>query len=76
MNIKSGVEQFLEFAKMNVSNNNGRFYFSCVNCLNERKLPTEVIRKHVLCDGFLKSYTKWTWYCELINMPSVHVFKA
>ncbi|XP_052724058.1 uncharacterized protein LOC128193906 [Vigna angularis] len=68
---ESGVEQFLEFAKMNVPDNNGRFYCSCVNCLNERKLPTEVIREHVLCDGFLKSYTKWTWHGELIDMPSV-----
>ncbi|XP_052730448.1 uncharacterized protein LOC128195809 [Vigna angularis] len=68
---ESGVEQFLEFAKMNVPDNNGRFYCPCVNCLNERKLPTEVIREHVLCDGFLKSYTKWTWHGELIDMPSV-----
>jgi len=70
---ENGVEQFLEFANMNVPDNNGRFYCPCVNCLNERKLPTNVIREHVLCDGFLKSYTKWIWHGELIDMPSVDV---
>ncbi|XP_047150699.1 uncharacterized protein LOC124822706 [Vigna umbellata] len=68
---ENGVEQFIEFAKMNVPDNNERFYCPCVNCLNERKLSAEVIQEHVLCDGFLKSYTKWTWHGELIDMPSV-----
>ncbi|XP_027933103.1 uncharacterized protein LOC114188698 [Vigna unguiculata] len=70
---ENGVEEFLEFANMNVPDNNGKFYCPCVNCLNERKLPTDVIREHVLCDGFLKSYTKWIWHGELIDMPSVDV---
>ncbi|XP_068472457.1 uncharacterized protein [Phaseolus vulgaris] len=70
---ENGVQQFLEFAKVNVPDNNGRFYCPCVNCLNERRLPTEVIREHVLCDGFLKSYTKWIWHGELVDIPSVHM---
>ncbi|XP_052728168.1 uncharacterized protein LOC128195186 [Vigna angularis] len=68
-----GVEQFIEFATRNVANNNGRFYCPCVNCLNERRLPTAVIREHVLCDGFLRSYTKWTWHGELVEVPIAHV---
>lgn len=55
---------------MNVSDNNRRFHFSCVNCLNKWKLSTKVIQEYVLCDGFL-NYTKWTWYDELINMSNV-----
>ena len=70
---ENGVEQFLKFANMNIPDNNGRFYWSCVNCLNERKLPTNVIQEHVLCDSFLKSCTRWTWHGELIDMPSVDV---
>jgi len=73
---ENGVEEFLEFANMNVPNNNGKFYCPCVNCLNERKLPTDVIQEHVLCDGFLNSYTKWIWHGELIDMPSVDVSEA
>ncbi|XP_027915074.1 uncharacterized protein LOC114174430 [Vigna unguiculata] len=73
---ENGVEEFLEFANMNVLDNNGKFYCPCVNCLNERKLPTDIIREHVLCDGFLKSYTKWIWHGELIDMPSVDVSEA
>ena len=61
---------------MNVPDNNGKFYCPCVNCLNKRKLPTDVIWEHVLCDGFLKSHTKWIWHGELIDMPSVDVFEA
>jgi len=26
-------------------------------------------------DGFLKSYTKWIWYGELIDVPSTYVSK-
>ena len=25
-----------------------------------------------MCDGFLKSYTTWTWHDELLDLPSVH----
>ncbi|XP_027922699.1 uncharacterized protein LOC114180586 [Vigna unguiculata] len=73
---ENGVEEFLEFANMNVLDNNGKFYCPCVNCLNERKLPTDIIGEHVLCDDFLKSYTKWIWHGELIDMPSVDVSEA
>ena len=41
--------------------------------MNERRLPIEVIREHVLCKGFLKSYTKWTRHGELVEMPIAHV---
>ena len=23
-----------------------------------------------MCDGFLKTYTTWTWYGELLDLPS------
>ena len=29
------------------------------------------IREHLLCDGFLKNYTTWTWHGELLDLPSV-----
>ena len=54
---EKGVEEFLEFARRNGRDSNGRFYCPCVKCLNERRLNVEEIKDHVLCDGFCKSYT-------------------
>ncbi|KAK7279834.1 hypothetical protein RJT34_24892 [Clitoria ternatea] len=66
-----GVEAFLEFAKRNVLNNNGRFYCPCVKCLNVKRLSVEEIRDHVICHGFCKNYTTWTWHGELMLIPIV-----
>jgi len=75
---KRGVEEFIQFALCN-ANNNGhdgvKFRCPCVNCLNKRKLDVNKIRKHLLCDGFLQSYTTWTWHGELLNLPNVSVSK-
>jgi len=63
------VEEFLQFAQHNVvSNHNGvRIRCPCVNCLNGRILNVYEVREHLLCDGFLKNYTTWTWYDELLD---------
>ncbi|KAI4304998.1 hypothetical protein L6164_028390 [Bauhinia variegata] len=29
------------------------------------------IREHVLCDRFCKSYTRWIWHGEQLEMPSM-----
>ena len=31
------------------------------------------MREHLLCDGFLRSYTTWTWHGTLLNLPRVSV---
>jgi len=33
------------------------------------------MREHLLCDGFLQSYTTWTWHGELLNLPRVSVIE-
>jgi len=48
-----------------------KFRCPCVNCLNGRKLNATQVREHLICDGFLKSYTIWTWHGELIHIPTV-----
>ena len=48
-----------------------KFRCLCVNCLNGRKLNATQVREHLICDGFLKSYTIWTWNGELIHIPTV-----
>ena len=45
----------------------------CVNCLNGRRLDVKKIREHLLCDGFLRSYTTCTWHGELLNLLRVFV---
>ena len=67
------VEEFLEFAKLNGATINRRYYCpSCVNCLNGKRLYVELIREHLLCDGFFKNYTTWTWHGEVLNLPNVN----
>jgi len=66
------VSEFLEFAKRNGAGINGRCYCPCVNCLNGKRLDIELIREHVLCDGFLKNYTTWTWQDLCVS----HSFKG
>ena len=53
---EKGVEDFLEFAKRNGVGINGRYFCPYVNCVNGRRVDIELIREHILCDGFLKSY--------------------
>ena len=66
---KKGVEDFLEFAKRNGVGINGRYFCPCVNCVNGRRVDIELIREHILFDGFLNSYTTWTWHGEVIDLP-------
>uniref|UniRef100_A0A151UF66 Transposase-associated domain-containing protein n=1 Tax=Cajanus cajan TaxID=3821 RepID=A0A151UF66_CAJCA len=61
---QNGVEQFLEFAQQNRAYLNGKFYCPCVNCLNGRRRVIDEIRDHIICDGFLMSYTTWIWHGE------------
>jgi len=71
-----GVEEFIQFVQRN-ANNTGhdgeKIRYLCVNCLNGRILDVKIIMKNLLCDGFLQSYTTWTWHGELLNLPRVSV---
>jgi len=71
---EKGIEEFLQFAQhYSISNYNGvKIKCLCVNCLNGRILSVSEIREHLLCDGFLKNYTTWTWHGELFDLPTVH----
>nr|KYP49229.1 hypothetical protein KK1_029068 [Cajanus cajan] len=52
---------------------NGRFFCPCVNCCNATRLELDVIGEHLLCDGFLKNYTRWIWHGENVDIQSVSV---
>jgi len=58
-----GIEEFIQFVQRN-ANNSGhdgvKFRCPCINILNRRRLDVNKIMEHLLCDGFLRSYTTWT----------------
>jgi len=58
-----GVEKFIQLVQRNANNNGhdgAKIRCTCVKCLNERILDVKIIKEHLLCDGFLRSYTTWT----------------
>jgi len=67
---ENGVEKFIKFAQR-YEGRSVKFRCPCVNCLNGRKLNATQVREHLICDGFLRSYTIWTWHDELIHIPTV-----
>ena len=70
---ENGVEEFIQFAQHyeDRSDDEVNFRCPCVNCLNERKLNATQVREHLICDGFLRSYTIWTCHGELIDFPTI-----
>jgi len=70
---ENGVEEFIKFVQRyeGISDDEVKFKCPCVNFLNGRKLNATQVREHLICDGFLRSYTIWTWHGELIHIPTV-----
>ena len=56
---EKGLEEFIQFAQRHEgrSDDEVNFRCPCVNYLNARKLNSAAIREHLICDGFLPSYT-------------------
>ena len=50
----------------------GKYFCPCVNCVNGRCQALVVIRSHLICDGFIRSYTNWIWHGELpeVSLPA------
>ena len=76
---EKGVEDFLLFAQQHASVLGGKYFCPCVNNVNGRHQTLSVIRSHLICDGFIWSYTNWIWHGELLevstpaNNEAVHV---
>jgi len=50
-----GVKEFLQFAQRNAINSGhdeAKIKCLCVNCLNGKILDVNIMREHLLCDGF------------------------
>jgi len=67
---ENGVEEFIQFAKRNGVGVNNKYYCLCVNCVNVIRQDIELIREHILCVSFFKSYTIWTWHGEVLKQYS------
>ncbi|KAL5138045.1 hypothetical protein HKD37_10G028307 [Glycine soja] len=68
---EEGVEQFLQFAsERGQPDEDGKYYYPCINCLNGRRQILDDIREHLLCDGIKRNYTTWIWHGEMTDMQS------
>ena len=69
---EKGVEDFLKFAQQHAPAVGGKYFCPCVNCVNGRRQALVVIRSHLICDGFIRSYTNWIWHGELpeVSLPA------
>ena len=57
---EEGVEQFLKYAtERSRSDEDGKYFCLCINCLNGRQQLLDDIREHLLCDGIKKNYMTW-----------------
>jgi len=65
---QEGVEDFINFAQQHAPVLGGNYFCPCVNCVNGRHHSLEVIRSHLICDGFSRSYTNWIWHGEQPKM--------
>ncbi|WCJ37986.1 hypothetical protein M5689_019073 [Euphorbia peplus] len=70
---RKGVEEFIQLALRNISND-GRIICPCVNCYNSFLQMSNVVREHLICDGFLKGYTRWVLHGEEFSSLSSFTF--
>ena len=55
---EEGVEEFVQFAsERSRLDKNGKYFCSCINCLNGRQQVLDDIWEHLLCEGIKKNYT-------------------
>jgi len=60
----------MKFAQQHAPVLGGNYFCPCVNCVNGRRHSLEVIRSHIICDGFRRSYTNWIWHGEQPKMST------
>ncbi|KAG8391366.1 hypothetical protein BUALT_Bualt01G0180300 [Buddleja alternifolia] len=66
-----GLQKFLDFAFTN-SSIKGLILCPCIKCKNGICRTKEVVKEHLICDGFIKGYTQWLAHGEheFVNTPS------
>ncbi|XP_021826603.1 uncharacterized protein LOC110767383, partial [Prunus avium] len=60
----TGVENFLDFA-FSKNMDDTRIYCPCKKCHNRYLFTRDVVRGHIIWDGFMSKYKNWTQHGEL-----------
>lgn len=60
---KDGVQGFIDFAILHADEDQ-MIVCPCVRCGCNRRFVPEVVNAHLLCNGFDRGYTKWTYHGE------------
>ncbi|GJN06859.1 hypothetical protein PR202_ga24628 [Eleusine coracana subsp. coracana] len=63
---KQGVNSFLAFAFRSLAIGN-KILCPCRKCVNSFWREASKVREHLICDGFLKGYRRWTLHGEAIS---------
>ncbi len=64
-----GIDSFVEFAKNNDPDYKGAMKCPCKKCVCIKFLRVEVVREHLVINGFDTGYTKWICHGERVKMP-------
>ncbi|XP_020111543.1 uncharacterized protein LOC109726394 isoform X2 [Ananas comosus] len=64
-----GVNDFLNFA-FERSSQDGKILCPCSRCSNINWHTREVVKEHLVCNGFLRGYTRWACHGESISSSS------
>lgn len=65
-----GVARFIQFAFTHSARGN-TILCPCRNCYNCSWLEADVVREHLVCDGFVNGYTRWVFHGEATLPPNV-----
>ncbi|XP_028189367.1 uncharacterized protein LOC114375713 [Glycine soja] len=68
---ENGVEEFLQFAQTNAQPMWGKYFCPCVKCANGKCQIVNDITTHLICDGIVRTYTKWIWHGESPDRPEM-----
>ena len=58
-----GVEKFLEFAYAK-KQFDSPIYCPCKKCVNRYQFTREIVKEHIVVNGFLRKYKNWTYHGE------------
>ena len=64
-----GVIDFIEFACKNIPEGATKITCPCKKCHNARLVKIDVVKDHLIVNGFIPSYTRWIFHGEQLESP-------
>ena len=68
-----GVIDFIEFACENIPDGATEIVCPCKKCRNVRLINIDLVKDHLVCNGFNPSYTRWIFHGENIEASNVGI---